>query len=74
MENAELKEKFYNQIETELGFCDSKVTPLICYNFQDPTLKATLIETIAETCISMKVNISEAIVNVEKLYSLNGLD
>lgn len=69
-----LKERFYNQIETELEFCDGSVTPLICFNYNDIELRASLVETIAETCISMKINISEAIVHVERLYSLNSTE
>jgi hypothetical protein len=74
MEDKLLKERFYNQIETELEFCDSNVTPLICYNFSTPDLKAGLVETIAQTCISMKMDISEAIVEVERTYSLNSTE
>jgi len=70
----ELKERFYNQIETELEFCDSSVTPLICYNYSTPELRASLIETIAQTCISMKKDISEAIVDVERTYSTNSTE
>ena len=69
-----LKEKFYTQISTELEFCDQKVTPLLCYNYNNLDLRATLIETIAETCIRMKLSISEALVEVERTYSLNGLE
>lgn len=74
MINKELKKQFYSQIETELSFCDSNVTPLVCYNFSDVTLRPSLIETIAETCISRKIGISSAIVEVERLYSINSID
>lgn len=69
-----LKERFYAQIETELEFCDGSTTPLICYNYNMLKLRSALVETIAETCISRKIGISEAIVEVERLYSLNSID
>jgi hypothetical protein len=72
--NKELYQKFVKQIETELEFCDGSVTPLICYNFNNPMLRLSLVETIAETCISRKIGISDAIIEVEQMYSLNSLD
>jgi hypothetical protein len=72
--NQELYNKFIQQIETELEFCDGKVTPLICYNFNKPHLRHSLVQTIAETCISRKIEISSAIIEVEQMYSLNSLD
>jgi hypothetical protein len=69
-----LKEKFYTQISTELEFCDKEVTPLLCYNYSEPSLRASLIETIAQTCISMKISIAEALVEVERTYSLNSTE
>jgi hypothetical protein len=72
--NAELKNRFLSQIETELEFCDPKDTPLICYNYNQITLKKSLIDTIAETAISRRINISQAIAEVEKTYSINDID
>jgi hypothetical protein len=72
--NAQLKNDFYSQIETELEFCDPKETPLVCYNYNMIPLKMSLIETIAETAISKKITISQAIQDVEKTYSLNSID
>jgi hypothetical protein len=66
-----LKEKLYRQIATELEFCDESQTPLLCYNYSQPDMKENLIETIAETVISMKVPINEALVIVEQTYSMN---
>jgi hypothetical protein len=72
MEN--LLEKLYTQIQTELEFCDSSVTPVVCYNYSNVELRNDLLQTIAETILSRKINISEAIVEVERLYSVNNID
>lgn len=69
-----LKERFYSQIETELEFCDSEVTPLLCYNYSDLDLRANLVDNIAQTCISMKISIAEALVVVERTYSMNSTE
>ena len=71
MINEDLYKRFLSSIEAELSFCDSEKTPLVCANFSNSSYKDSLIETIAETCISRKINISSAIVEVEKLYSIN---
>jgi replication initiation and membrane attachment protein DnaB len=71
---SELLEKFHAQIEAELQLCDGEITPLICYNFNDMSLRKSLIETIAETCLSQKITIAQAIVQVDKLYSANSID
>jgi len=70
----DLLERFYAQIEAELELCDGETTPLICYNYNNISLRRSLIETIAETCISRKITIAQAIVQVDKLYSLNSID
>lgn len=67
-------ERFYDQILTELEFCDSKQTPFICSQQSNPDATATLVKTIAETSISMKITIAQAIVQVEKLYGVNSID
>lgn len=74
MINKQLLSEFYAQIETELSFCDSNVTPVVCYNFSDPELRGHLIHTIAQQCVSRKISISSAIVEVERLYSVNSID
>jgi 3-methyladenine DNA glycosylase/8-oxoguanine DNA glycosylase len=72
MEN--LKEDFYTQIIAELEYCDAQITPTICFNYSNLHLRQSLVETIAETVLNQKISISQAIVEVEKLYSLNNLD
>lgn len=72
MEN--LLEKLYTQIQTELEFCDASVTPLVCYNYSNLDFRNDLLQTIAETILSRKITISEAIVEVERLYSVNYID
>lgn len=72
MEN--LKEHFFAQIEAELEFCNSDITPTVCYNYSNIHLRPNLINTIAETVLNRKITISQAIVEIEKLYSLNNLD
>jgi hypothetical protein len=74
MINETLYSQFLMQIEMELSMCDGNVTPLICYNYSNASLKKELIRTIAETCISQKIGIASAIVEVERLYSVNSLD
>ena len=74
MVNKELYTNFLFQIETELSFCDSDKTPVVCQNFSNPSSKQAIIETIAETCISRKIGIASAIVEVEKMYSVNSLE
>ena len=72
MEN--LKEEFYNQILAELEYCNSDITPTICFNYSNTHLRQNLIETIAETILDRKITISQAIVEVERLYSVNNID
>jgi hypothetical protein len=72
MEN--LKDEFYAQIMAELEFCNSDITPVICWNYSNIHLRQNLIETIAETVLNQKITISQAIVEVEKLYALNNID
>ena len=67
-------EKLYTQIETELEFCDPSVTPVICANLDDPENKALVIRTIADTAIQGRLQIDQAIAEVERLYSNNDLD
>jgi len=74
MASESLLSKLYSQIETELSFCDSALTPFVCSQFGDVESRADIVKTIAETCISMKINIAQGIVQVEKTYSLNALD
>ena len=74
MINKNLQENFYTQIETALSFCDGNVTTLVFYNFSNLKLRKALIETIATTCLSRKISISSAIVEVERLYSVNSID
>lgn len=74
MEQDPIIERLYTQIQTELEYCTSKDTPFICSQFSDMDLRAGIVKTIAETCISMKVGISQAIVQVERLYGINMLD
>lgn len=74
MNNKKLQNDFYTQIDTELSFCDGNVTPLVCYNYANLKTRQSLIETIATTCISRKISISSAIVEVERLYSVNSID
>lgn len=71
---SDLKTELFSQIETELEFCDTVNTPLICSNMADPESKALLVRTIAETCLSRKIDISQAISEVEKAYGINDID
>ena len=74
METEPIIERLYMQIQTELEFCNSNETPFICGQFSDMDSRADIVKTIAETCISMKISISKAIVQVERLYNINTLD
>ena len=74
MEKEPILERLYMQIQTELEFCNSKETPFICEQFSDMDTRADIVKTIAETCISMHIGISKAIVQVERLYNINSLD
>jgi len=74
METEPIIERLYMQIQTELEFCNSDETPFICGQFSDMDSRADIVKTIAETCISMKISISKAIVQVERLYNINSLD
>ena len=74
MENENILEDLKAQIEVELELCNDKDTPTVCFNYSDPDTRAALIDTIVETCMSMKLTIAQAIVEVEKLYSTNSLD
>lgn len=69
---AKIKE-LYDQIEKELETCDAQETPTICSNLSNDKDKACIVETIAETALSMQINISQAIVQVEKQFNPNGL-
>lgn len=72
--SKDLIEKLKTQVIAELELCDGTVTPLICYNYSESSLRDSLIQTIIQTLISRKISISEAIVEVERLYSLNFID
>lgn len=74
MTTESLISKLYSQIETELSFCDSAATPFICSQFGDLDTRSTIVKTIAETCVSMKITIAQAIVQVERTYNPNMLD
>ena len=74
MENDSILVRLYMQIQTELEFCNSDETPFVCEQFSDMDTRADIVQTIAETCISMKINISQAIVQVDRLYNINSLD
>lgn len=75
MENTiDLQNELFLQVEAELEFCDSTQTPLVCANFNNPETRLQLIKTISETAISGKMNISQAIVEVERLYSPKDID
>lgn len=75
MENPnEISEEFKLQIETELDFCNSESTPIICSNLSNPENKARLVNTIAQTCLDGKINIAQAITQIEQLYSVNDID
>lgn len=75
MENTlDLQNDLFLQIEAELEFCDPIQTPLVCSNFNNPETRLQLIKTISETAISGKMNISQAIVEVERLYSPKDID
>lgn len=69
-----LKSKLFTQIDTELDFCQSNITPLVCYNTSTPELKQNLVETIAKMVIEQRITISQAIIEVETLYSANSID
>jgi hypothetical protein len=70
----DLQNKLFLQIDTELDFCQSNITPLVCYNSSTPELKETLIKTIAQIVVDQKITISQAIIEVETLYSTNSID
>jgi len=61
----------YAQIEEELETCDPEQTPIICSNLSHEEDKACLVQTIAEFVLSMHLNISQAIVEVEKSFDVN---
>jgi translation initiation factor 2 gamma subunit (eIF-2gamma) len=70
---SKIKE-LYEQIEKELETCDASETPVICSNLGDDQNRACIIQTIAETSLSMKLDITQAIIQVEKSFSLNDID
>lgn len=74
MENENLLQDFYDQIDAELSFCDGSKTPLICANLTSAENRKKLIETIAKTSIEGKLEISQAITEVERLYGTSDID
>jgi hypothetical protein len=74
MEDNNLLQRFYNQIETELEFCDGHITPIVCHNYSNIAYKNDLVQTIADIVITQKISIADAIVQVERLYSVNNID
>jgi len=74
MENNNLLQRFYNQIETELEFCDGHITPIVCHNYSNVAYKHDLVETIANIVVTQKISIAEAIVQVERMYDINNID
>jgi hypothetical protein len=63
-----------SQIEKELETCDGEETPIICESIADEQNKACIIQTVAEYVLSMKLTISQAIIEVEKSFALNDID
>jgi len=74
MDPSSILEALNSQIEVEIDFCDESMTPYVCGQFGNPDTRESIIKTIAETCLSMKLTIAQAIVQVESLYGLNRLD
>jgi translation initiation factor 2 gamma subunit (eIF-2gamma) len=67
----DIVEKLYSQIEKELETCSADETPVICENLDDEENKRCIIQTIAEFVLTQKINISQAIVQVERSFGLN---
>jgi len=67
-------DELYKQIEAHISTCDKANTPIICSNLSNEASKKCIIETVAEYCLSEHVNISQAITEVEKTFSLNNID
>ena len=65
----ELRSRLEAQVLAELDFCDSETSPLICFNISDDVKKEQIVKTIIETVMSRKIDIQEAIVEVERLFS-----
>ena len=74
MQQENLLEQLYAQIEVELEFCDGDVLPTVCGMNSNPDGRAGLVKLIAETALSQKLTIAQAIAQVERLYSINSLD
>lgn len=66
--------KLMTQIESELKFCDSNLTPNICSNLAKAEDRTCIIQTIAEVSLSQKITISEAIHQTEQLFSENNIN
>jgi hypothetical protein len=74
MQSESILERLYLQIQTELEFCNSQETPFVCSQFNDMDSRAIIVKTIAETAVNREIDIAKAIVEVERLYSLNSID
>lgn len=64
-------DELYQQIRSELETCDPEETPVICANLDNDKDEMCIVQTIAEYVLSMHLNISQAIVEVEKSFSVN---
>lgn len=73
-DSSTLEQELFTQIEAELEQCSASTTPIICSNLTNPEAKATLVRTIADTCLKCQVSIASAIVMIERGYSLNDID
>jgi hypothetical protein len=66
--------ELYDQILSELETCDTKTTPTICSNLETEESRSCIVNTIAEYVLIKHLTITQAIIEVEKTYSENGLD
>jgi len=67
-------QQLYDQIEKHLKTCDSSNTPVICTNLENDSARKCIVQTVAEFCMKKKLEISQAIIEVEKTYSINSND
>ena len=69
-----LHEKLVRAIKEELNLCDSFETPIICQMLNDAGAKEKLISLIIKKVLKQKIEISEAIKQIDGEFNPNAID
>lgn len=72
MEN--LENEFLEQINAALDLCDATETPTICSMLSTEESRESIVRLVAKTVLNRKMDIQEAIVQIENEFDPNSID